>query len=181
MEFELSARDVVLSDQVREYVDVKVGRLDRHLSDIRSTRVELRHGVKRSMGEVYTTQITARVDKSILRAEEMHSDLFASIDLAADKLMRQVDRLKGKRLKRWHSGGEPQPEIEEDFEDEDDLPRIFRRKTFEVYSMDEEEAVDQIELLGHDFFLYRDGGSGEINVLYRRKDGLLGLIVPISA
>lgn len=180
MEFELSAKDVELNDHVRDYVERKVGRLDRFLSDTVSTRVELRHGAKRTMGEVYTTQITIFADRSVLRAEEMHPDLFASIDLASDKIMRQVERMKGKRLKRWHSGGLPEPTYEEPIED-DDRPLIIRRKRFEVYAMDEEEAVEQIELLGHDFFLYRDGESGEINVLYRRKDGLLGLIAPISA
>ncbi len=180
MEFELSAKDVELNDEVRDYVERKVGRMDRHLSDIASTRVELRHGVKKTMGEVFTTQITTHADRSILRSEEMHSDLYASIDLAADKILRQVDKLKGKRLKRWHSDSLPVPEMEEPiFEAE--VPRIMRRKMFEVYSMDEDEAVDQIELLGHDFFLYRDADSGHVNVLYRRKDGSLGLIAPIMA
>lgn len=180
MVLELSGKDVELDEAVREYVERKLGRMDRHLSNIASTRVELRHGVKRSMGEAFTTQITMHADRSILRAEEMHPDLFASIDLAADKIMRQVDKLKGKRLKRWHSGGMPEPPIEEPaFEDEG--PRIMRRKTFEVYAMDEAEAIDQIELLGHDFFLYRDVTSGHVNVLYRRRDGTLGLIAPIIA
>ena len=104
MEIELLARHVELSDKVRDYVDKKIGRLDRYLPDIKATRVELSHGTQRSRGEVYRVQITAWVDATVLRAEEMESDLFAAIDLASDKLHRQIERYRGRRLDRWHEG-----------------------------------------------------------------------------
>jgi len=181
MNLELTAKDVELDGEVRDYIDRKLGRLDRILSDIRATRVELRHGLTRSQGEVYTTQITAWVNRAVLRAEEMHPDLFASIDLASDKINRQVERYKGKRLDRWHSSGTREPNFDEPLEEDQSLTRIVRRKRFEVYSMSEEEALEQIELLGHDFFLYRDADTGDMRLLYRRKDGRLGMIEPLMA
>jgi putative sigma-54 modulation protein len=182
MEVELQAKNVELTERVRDYVDKKMGKLERYLQDIRATRVDLRHGVTRSQGEVYTAQMTAFVDKQILRAEEMHPDLLAAIDLASDKLHRQIKRYKDRRVDRWHDHSKPVPLYEppEDEVDEDET-RILRRKRFEVYAMDEGEAIEQIELLGHDFFLYRDADDGDIRLIYRRKGGGLGLIEPVTA
>lgn len=192
MDLELTTRDVALNDKVREYVERKIGRLDRYLPDLRTVRVELRHGSKRSMGEVHTVQVTAWAGRTVLRAEERNQDLYAAIDLAADKLQRQAERYKGKRDDRRHGQGQVSPAelaallsapdgAGSDEDEGADAPRIVRRKQFELYAMSEDEAVDQLELLGHDFFVYRDGDSGQVNVLYRRKDGGLGLIEPLEA
>lgn len=180
MDLELQVRNFDLTDTVRDYVERKVGRMDRYLSDIKATRVELERRVTRSQGEVYTAQLTLWVDSAILRAEEMNVDLFAAIDLASDKLHRQIERYKGKRLRRWHHPSKPQPGLEEE-EEEEPRVAIVRRKRFPVYPMTEEEAVDQLELLGHDFFLFHNADSGAVNLLYRRKDGQLGLIQPEPA
>jgi putative sigma-54 modulation protein len=161
---------------VRDYVSKKVGRLDRYLPDTKATRVDLNRGTVRSQGEVYTAQITAWVDSTILRAEEMNPDLFAAIDLAADKLRHQMERYKGKRLQRWHDRAEPLPLAEEEPGLEPAGLHVTRRKRFGVYPMAEGEAIEQFELLGHDFFLYLNADSGEVNALYRRKDGQLGLL-----
>ncbi len=181
MDVELQARHFDLTDTTRDYVDRKIGRLARFLPDIKATRIDLAKGVTRSQGEVYTAQVTAWVDASILRAEEMNSDLFAAIDAAAEKMERQAEKYKGKRLRRWHGKGskvelpvggldEPAPA--------DDAPVIVRRKRFGVYPTTEEEAIDQLELLGHDFFIFVNAETGNMNVLYRRKDGQLGLLEP---
>ncbi|MFN2250703.1 MAG: ribosome hibernation-promoting factor, HPF/YfiA family [Anaerolineae bacterium] len=181
MDLELQVRHFDLTDTVRDYVERKVGRLDRYLPDIKVTRVELEHGQRRSQGEVYTAQITTWVDSHILRAEEMNPDLFAAIDLASDKVHRQVERYKGKRLRRWHEPVKLEPDVAEPPEEGEARAGIVRRKRFPVHPMTEDEAVDQLELLGHDFFLFHNADSGIINVLYRRKDGQLGLIQPEPA
>jgi putative sigma-54 modulation protein len=184
VDIELQARHFELTDTIREYVSRKVGRLDRFLPDIKATRVDLDRGVTRSQGEVYTAQVTTWVDATILRAEEINPDLFAAIDLASDKIHRQIEKYKGKRLRRWQGRGAPHEmavPIEEEPPSTDDGPRIVRRKTFEVYPTTEEEAVDQLELLGHDFFIFVNAETGEMNVLYRRKDGELGLLQPEMA
>lgn len=186
MEIELQARHMELGDRVREYVEKKIGRLDRYLPDIRTARVELSHGSKRSVGEQYETQVTVWVDGSVLRAEEHDPDLFTSIDRASSKLHRQVERYRGKRLDRWHDHtklseemlqDEIQAEYEEAHEGEDE--RVVRRKRFPLQPMNEEEAVEQLQLLGHDFFLFLHGDTGMVNLVYRRKDGAFGLLEPV--
>lgn len=180
MEIELLARHVELSDEVREYVDKKIGRLDRYLPDIKATRVELSHGTQRSRGEVHRVQITTWVDATVLRAEEMEGDLFAAIDLASDKLHRQIERYRGRRLDRWHDGDRLPPEPDDDLAATDPVD-VVRRKRFAMHPMDEAEAIDQLALLGHDFYLFMNDDTGLVNVVYRRKDGGYGLIEPVLA
>jgi putative sigma-54 modulation protein len=180
MDVELMAHHVELTEPVRAYVDRKIGRLDRYLPDISTTRVDLRRGVTHSMGDVFTAQVTAWVNGTVLRAEEMNADLYAAIDLAAEKIHRQIQRYKGKRLHRRHDRHEPVPAATapEEAAEEPAPATISRRKRFPIYSMTEAEASEQFDLLGHDFFLFRNADTGEFNVLYRRRDGQLGLIEP---
>jgi putative sigma-54 modulation protein len=101
--------------------------------------------------------------------------MFASIDAIVDKMYRQIVRYKGKRYGRGRGPGE-MPPVEE-FEEEEP-PRIVRTKRFQVAPMDEEEAIEQMELLGHDFFIFFNVDANGINVIYRRKDGNYGLLEP---
>jgi putative sigma-54 modulation protein len=182
MEIELLSRHVELTDKVRDYVDKKIGRLDRYLPDIKATRVELSHGTKRSRGEVYKAQITTWVDSAVLRAEEMEGDLYAAIDLASDKLHRQIERYRGRRLDRWHESGRDMLESGVDDESPADSDSdLVRRKSFAMHPMDEREAIEQLDLLGHDFYLFMHHRTGLVNVVYRRKDGGYGLIEPVIA
>ncbi len=191
MEIELQARHLDMNPAVRDYVNKKVGRLDRYLPDIKAIRVDLDHGMRRTKGEIYTAQITTWVDSTILRAEEMDHDLFAAIDMAADKLHRQVERYKGRRLDRWHDHakplGEPAAPVEYAETEETveaaagEAGHVVRRKRYSVFPMSEAEAVEQLNLLGHDFFLFMNADNGHVNVVYRRKDGNYGLIQPVVA
>ena len=121
-------------------------------------------------------QLTVRSKGTLLRAEERSADMFASIDAIVDKMYRQIVRYKGKRYGRGRGPGEIPPV--EEFEAEEASPRIVRTKRFQVAPMDEEEAVEQMELLGHDFFVFFNVNTNEVNVIYRRKDGNYGLIEP---
>lgn len=183
MKIELHGRHLELSDRVRSYAESKIGRLDRFLPDIRSARIDLSHGVKRGRGDVYTAQVTAHTGAGVLRAEEMDGDIFAAIDLAAAKLHRQVERYRGKRLDRWHDHSRPEPLLEVD--DEEALPaergQVIRRKAFPLHEMDEREAIEQLNLLDHDFYMFLNGQDGRVNVLYRRRDGGYGLLQPVLA
>ena len=136
MKIELHGRHVELNDRIREYAERKIGRLDRFLPDLRSARIDLSHGSKRGRGDVFTAQVTARTDDGVLRAEEVDTDLFAAIDLAAAKLHRQAERYRGKRLDRWHDHSRPTP-IEEA---EDPMPaergQVIKRKQFLLHEMD---------------------------------------------
>lgn len=178
MTVELHARHFDLTPTVRDYVEKRLDRLDRFLPAIHATRVEMHRDLMRSQGEVYSVEITAWVDQAVLRSEEMNPDLYTAIDAAVDKLFRQIEKYKGKRKDRWHASVETAPGMEED---DQEAAEVVRRKRFRVFAMTEEEAIEQLGLLGHDFFLYQDADSGSMNVVYRRKDGGFGIIEPVHA
>ena len=181
MRLEIKGRNVEITDRLRGYVERKVSRLDRYLPTIDEARMELTVHRTRSAQDRQVAQLTVRDRGTILRAEERSSDLSASIDAVLDKMYRQVMRYKGKRYR-----GRPRTRtMEEMLEEAEDVeflaeePRhIVRTKRFPTPPMDEEEAIEQMELLGHDFFVFLNAESGEINVLYRRRDGDYGLIIP---
>ncbi|MFQ5460211.1 MAG: ribosome hibernation-promoting factor, HPF/YfiA family [Anaerolineae bacterium] len=182
MAVELQARRFDLTPSIKGYVDKKVGRLDRYLPGIHATSVELARDSTRSQGEVYVAEITAWVDNAVLRAEEMNPDVFTAVDEAADKMYRQIEKYKGKRQSRWRGRAEKAPLPQEWSEpDAEGQPKVVRRKRFSVHAMGELEAAEQLELLGHDFFVFVDADSGQLNVLYRRHDGQFGVLVPVPA
>lgn len=181
MELTIKGKNVDLTDRLHEYVEKKVGKLDRYLPNITEARIELSQEGTRAAQDRLVCQITVRSNGTILRAEDRSEDMFTSIDTALDKMYRQIARYKGKQQNRWKGTGttlpEPLPiEIEDEIEDQD--PRIVRFKRFLMTPMHPEEAVEQMELLGHNFFVFFNGDAGEINVLYRRKDGTYGVIQP---
>ena len=186
MELLVHGRNVEITDWIREYVDKKVGKLERYLPQVNDARVELTHGATRSAADRYTAQITMWSNGQILRAEESTSDIFASIDATVDKMYRQIRRFKGRRFhgkRRAAAAASVEAEMlataaEEVAEDEEEERTIVRRKEFLLQPMNEEEAVEQMELLGHDFFVFYDVAERGVQVLYRRRDGQYGLLVP---
>jgi len=176
------SRNLELTDRIEEYVDKKVGKLGRHITNVDDTRVDLTYSKSaRSAVDRYVAQITIRGRGYILRAEESADDLFAAIDAAVDKMQRQIERYKGKR-QRGRGDGTPAsqvvPELTE-AEPVDESESIVRRKTFTLTPMDELEAIEQMKLLGHDeFFVFYNISTNAINVLYTRRDGTYGLIEP---
>ena len=179
MELMIKGKGVEITDRLHDYVQKKVGRLDRYLPSITEAWVELSMEGTKAAADRQVCQVTVRANSTILRAEERSDDMFTSIDAVLDKMYRQIARYKGKRKNRWRGAGaqvEPLPlEIEEEPEEES---RIVRYKRFAMAPMNTEEAVEQMELLGHDFFVFYDADEGQINVLYRRKDGDYGVIQP---
>ena len=152
--------------------------------------MELREENTRSASDRAVAQVTLRSRRTILRAEERTGDMFASIDAVSDKLERRIRRFKGKRARNHKRAVAEANTLEASVSpvaaliEEEETPEeaaIVRRKRFEVYPMDPMEAVEQMELLGHDFFVFLNGETGQINVLYRRRDGTYGLIEPIIA
>lgn len=193
MQLTVHGRNVEVTDWVREYVEKKVTRLERYLPQMKEIRAELTHSATRSADDRYTAQVTVWANGQILRAEESTSDIFASIDATIDKMSKQVRRFKGRRydsrrraaaaasLEVEMNGGTPLA-IEEEEEVESAAGQIVRRKQFMVEPMNEEEALEQMELLGHDFFVFFNPDSNAVNVIYRRKeDGNYGLLQPLTA
>jgi putative sigma-54 modulation protein len=177
MQLIIQGKNVEITERLREYVGKKVGRLDRYLPTLDEARVELSTEHTKKAGDRQVAQLTVRSKGAILRAEEKTSDIFTSIDAVLDKMYRQIARYKGKHYGRGRGAvqGEALP-IE--LEEEEDLRRIVRTKRFRMAPMDEEEAIEQMELLGHDFFVFFNDLDGAINVLYRRKNGDYGLLQP---
>ena len=187
MELTIHGHNMEVTQRLQNYVEKKTGKLDRYMPNLNSIRVDLSTENNRSAVERQIAQITIRDDRgTILRAEERNSDLFAAIDAVMDKLFRQIERYRGKRKRRYRSGssineldlGEPLPFDENDEDEGDEDQRIVRYKRFPLHPMSAEEAVDQMDLLGHDFFVYFNADANSISVLYKRRDGDFGLIQP---
>lgn len=176
MEVTIHGKNLEITPRLREYIESKVARLDRYLGTINQIRVDLAVENTRSAADSQVAQFTLHSKKTILRAEERSDDIFASIDAVLDKLHRQIERYKGKRQNRFRSGEQVSAEVEEI--EEGTTGEIVRVKRFEVLPMDVEEAIEQMELLGHDFFLFYNAEEAAINLVYRRRDGNYGLLQP---
>lgn len=184
MKLTIQAHNVELTDWLEEYVNKKIGKLDRFLPDIDEARVELREEKTRSAADRAVAQVTIRSRRTILRAEERTGDMFASIDAVTDKLERRIERFKGKTARNSKRAVAQASLIEEAVailpleEEAEESGRIVRTKRFDMQPMDAEEALEQMELLGHDFYVFQNAENGAVNVLYRRRDGNFGLLQP---
>jgi putative sigma-54 modulation protein len=184
MQLLVHGRNVEVNDWIREYVDKKVGKLERFLPQVNDARIELTQNTTRAAEDRYTAQITLWANGQILRAEESTSDILASVDATVDKMSRQIRRVKGRRDQRRRASAAVNAQADitatmiEESPDEEEVGHIIRRKEFALEPMDEEEAVAQMELLGHDFFVYYDMDAKAVNVVYRRRDGQFGLLQP---
>jgi len=187
MQLTITGRNVEITDYTRSYVEKKMQRVDRHLTDLTEAHVELAaenaHGAERNVA-----QVTLRVGGKILRGEERAADLFTAIDLVMEKIVRQVDRFKEKRQQRHHKKGVRENAVgtsveavvaEEDAaEAAEEFQPIVKIKRFQTAPMLPEEAIEQMELLGHNFFVFYNANDGQVNVIYRRTHGDYGLLVP---
>jgi putative sigma-54 modulation protein len=173
VQLRVKGRGVEVTDALRSYAEKRLGRLERQLPD---PQIELQLSAENnpSIKDSHVAEATVRTKGPVLRARESSHDMRASIDQLTDKLERQVTRYREKRGRRRRASrqapdeGIPMPEE----------PQIVRTKQFAVKPMTAEEAVLQLELVGHDFFVFRDADSNEVNVVYRRREGGYGLIEP---
>ena len=179
MQLQVKGRNLEVSTAIRDYAQQKLSKLERQLED---PRVELELAVERnpSIAANHVAEATIWTKGPVLRAREASSDMRASIDQLVDKLERQVTRYKrqgrDRRRKAARADG-PSNDVTPLVPDEAE-PLIVKTKQFAVKPMSSEEAVLQLELVGHDFFVFRSADSGEVNVVYRRRDGNYGLIEP---
>lgn len=181
-DLDIHTRNIEMTDRINDYISKKIKKLDKFLPAIEETRIELEYEQSaRSASDRHVVQITVRGKNLLLRAEERADDIFAAFDIAMDKLQRQIDRYKGKH---YHGRGDgrsaaevvPLPDMDVDDEEE---PVVIRRKKFTLIPMNEAEAIEQMQLLGHDnFFIFFDADANCIKVIYRRRNGTYGLIEP---
>jgi putative sigma-54 modulation protein len=178
---QVKGKNVEVSESLYRYAEEKLGKLERHLND--ATRLELELAVEKnpSIAERQIAEATVWTKGPILRARESSDDMKASIDLLVEKLERQVKRYRDKRQRKQVARGSASHAADEDVRPvvpEEAEPVIVKTKQFAVKPMTPEEAVLQLELIGHDFFVFRNVESNDVNVVYRRRDGNYGLIEP---
>jgi putative sigma-54 modulation protein len=182
---EIVARNMRLTEHLKDYIEKKAAKLERHLQEIEEIRVEVSHAkTARNATDRQVAQMTLHGKGFILRTEERADDIHAAFDAALDKMQRQVERYKGKHYRGRGDGRSAAEVVEEqmpvDEETGELLPLIGRRKKFIVLPMNEDEAVEQMRLLGHDnFFIFFNAEQNSMQVLYRRRDGSYGLIEPV--
>ncbi len=181
MQLFIQGKNIQVTDRLRDYVETKVNRLDRYLPTITDARMDLATEKTRSYDDRQIAQLTVHSKGMMLRAEERSGDIFTSVDMAMDKMKRQIDRYKSKRRDRIREVQTDELSEMEMIEKEDDQESegvIVRVKRFRVAPMSPEEAVEQMELLGHTFFVFYNADRGQFNVVYRRRDDNYGLIQP---
>jgi putative sigma-54 modulation protein len=182
MELQIFSKNMELSEVIRNYAQKKIGKLARYLPDITEGKVEIHEENTKSPQHRYTAQVTLNSRGILLRGEERGERVRTAVDAVAEALERQIERYKGK----LHDKGRGislarHPEIAGDLiveKQSGDLSKIVRIKRFAVKPMSETEAAEQMELLGHSFFLFVNSNNDRLSLLYKRNDGNYGLIEP---
>jgi putative sigma-54 modulation protein len=183
MNLQVKGRNVDVTDALFAHAEKKLGKLARYLSDDSRCEVELGVEHNPSIAADQVAEATVWTKGPVMRARESSQDMYASIDLVAEKLERQVKRYRDRRSRRApHHAPMPSsaPPEAPDPEDEETAV-IVKQKQFIMKPMGAEEAALQLELIGHDFFVFTNADSDEINVIYKRRDGQYGLIEPARA
>lgn len=190
MEIIISGQNMKVTDALEEYAKKRVGRLDRFLPNIMDVRLDFVRENSRRGEDIAKAQITIRHRRgAILRAEEsIQGDFQIALNLALDKMYRQIERFKGKRKRKGRERfsatveelnlAEELPEIEGIPETVEEEAQITRRKEVTVTVMTEDEAIEQMELLGHTFFIFFNDETRSVNVIYKRQAGDYGLLIP---
>ena len=172
MKYNIRGDKMVITDAIKDYTEAKLGKLEKYFKDDEITANVL----TRVRGNSQIVEVTIPTNKFVLRSEEENEDLYAAIDLVSDKLERQIRKNKT-RLNRNVKENVKEFNFDFDIKDEEEAnEKIVKRKKIETKPMDEEEAILEMELLGHNFFVYKDMDTNNTCVLYKRKDGNYGLI-----
>jgi putative sigma-54 modulation protein len=173
----VSGKNIQVSERLKEYAEKKIGKLDKYLPNLTEAHVEFALERTKNVAQSQVVQVTLRSNGTLLRGEERSSDFNAAIDTVTEKLLRQIERYKGKHYRtRAHTERAELPPVAN--AEEAAAPHIVRVKKFRTPPMTDEEAIEQMELLGHTFFIFQNRERGVLNVLYRRNDGSYGLIEP---
>lgn len=191
MNLEIQGRDMKITERLKEHAERKLARLDRYLPQIAAVRLELGHQHNKTIGERPIAQITIRSARGVILRSEVkdQADMFSAIDVAVDRMYRQIERYKGKRRRRAGAdfatvepelaAAEASPIEFDAATDEGEEAKIVKRKETPIEAMTEDEAIDQMEMLGHTFFLFFNVSSASVNVVYKRSDGGYGLLQPV--
>lgn len=172
MKIEVRGKNFEITDALREWVEKKVGKVERYFGEIDEAQVML--SVSRGR---HRAEVTIPLDGYVLRGEEETDDMYASIDKVMDKMERQIEKYKA-RLDPRATGETLRDFVPGKTAVEPEMPQVVRTKRFAMKPMPVEEAIMQMELIGHNFFVFSNSDTEEVNVVYTRKDGNYGLIEP---
>lgn len=173
MKFNIRGDKLEVTDAIRNYIESKLSRLDKYFENADELQATV---LIKKQGIAQKVEVTIPMKKIILRSEEAQKDLYASIDLVVDKLERQIRKNKT-RIKNKHSKDIVNMFTDfETVEEEENVEEIVKRKVVELKPMSEEEAILQMNLLGHEFFVFENADTEKTSVIYKRKDGNYGLI-----
>jgi putative sigma-54 modulation protein len=192
MELVVKGKNLDVTDALRDYASQKLSRITRYFDGIIDAQVGLNVIKNKSVHNNQIVEVTLHLSGGVIRAEESKDNMYAAIDLVTDKIERQLNRFKSKHhgnFERTKTSAGVMEELElpvtlvsvEEFEEENENPQIVRNKKVPITTMAPQEAARQMEMLGHDFFVFRSDADGQINILYHRRDGHYGLIEPVNA
>jgi putative sigma-54 modulation protein len=191
LKIKVNGRDVEITDDIQSYVDKKFNRLSRHLPQMMDATMEIKRTSSRSGDDRIVVQLTLTVKGQVLRAQRRGSTVSEAVDTAVDVMDRQIRRYKGRRY-RSNQGRKSLRDLPDGMvpESDDEMPlademeemtiKVVRRKRFPMIGMTVDDAIAEMELLNHSFYLFRSVETGTYSVVYRREDGDYGLIEPIE-
>ena len=173
MKFIISGKNLDVTDGLKAAIEEKIGKLERYFTP--ETEVHVTLSVEKERQKI---EITIPMKGNIVRAEQVSDDMYVSIDLVEEVIERQLCKYKNKLVDRQQSAASlSKAFIEEEIEEDDEI-KIIRSKKFGMKPMDPEEACIQMDLLGHNFYVFRNAATDEVNVVYKRKGNTFGLIEP---
>lgn len=173
MKFIIIGRNIDVTEGLKSAVQEKLGKLERYFTP--ETEIHVTLSVEKDRQKI---EVTIPVKGNIIRSEQVSSDMYVSIDLVEEVIERQLRKYKTKIVNQQHAGGNFQKEFVEDEFLEDEEVKIIRTKKFGIKPMYPEDACVQMELLGHNFYVFRNAETDEVNVVYKRKGNTYGLIEP---
>ena len=174
MQLNIRGEKVTITSAIKEYVEEKMSKMDRYFENPDEIKCSVLIKIKNNEQKI---EVTVPTSKFTLRAEESNEDLYAAVDLVIDKLERQIRKNKTRLNNKYKNI--PAFEMNFAFEDNDEeevVSKIVKRKNVEMKPMDEEEAILQMELISHDFFVFKNIEEECVSVIYKRKDGTIGII-----
>lgn len=183
MAIQIKARSIEVPASTRDYITKRAAKFDRHIQNITETKVELSEEKTQSKDNRFIVEITLDVQGTFVRGVQRAADIQSAFDIAADTVDRQIrrykERVQGKKKHIAGLKGELAAEIDEQaLEEEEPEGKVIRVKRFAMKPMSPEEAIDQMHLVGHDFYVFFNDSSEQVNVVYRRRQGDYGLIEP---
>jgi putative sigma-54 modulation protein len=183
MDLVIKGKNLDIPENAKDYIEKKAQKFDRHLQSISNAKVEVSEEATRSRENRYVVEVTVDADGTFLRGEERGPDIFSAVDAVAAVMEKQIrrykDKIQGKKRYRTGISKTPAPaETAEPFADDEEEGKLIKFKRFTVEPMLPDEAIDQMELLGHDFHIFFNADNERFAVVYKRKEGDYGLIEP---